>query len=112
MASASALYEKAYEQHEAEGSTATGRAADLAPTIAIPQPEDKDDEETEKRTGAANTEAAPGAMGVVTSADGDVEDEWHGWRSAVDELSGATYYYNVRLGRSSWDWPPAEGLED
>ena len=38
------------------------------------------------------------------------DDEWHGWRSAVDELSGATYYYNVRLGRSSWDWPPPGGL--
>ena len=111
MASASVFYGTAYKKREAERTALTNGAAATAPATAIPEPEENNNEETEKSTGAVDAETDSGAMGVVTSADVDVEDEWRGWRSAVDELSGTTYYFNVRLGRSSWDWPPAEGLD-
>ena len=126
MASASVFYGKAYAQREAAQSAATSAAeCESAPTIAIPQSgetndieEEEEEEEEEKTAGSvdADADAVLGAAAVVTLADdGDMveefDDEWCGWRSAVDELSGMTYYYHLQLGRSSWDWPPAEGLE-
>ena len=111
MTSARVFYGKEYERREAE------RAGDLR-LEATPASsrhdrlgehdlqQEGEGEGEEKKNGAGQGSGEGGGEDYK----GDEEDEWKGWRSAIDELTGATYYYNEALNRSTWEWPPADGL--
>ena len=53
-------------------------------------------------TGGEAAAASAAATEKAAESDIVVAD----WASAVDEVSGSTYYYNTKTGATSWVWPP------